>query len=440
MTHDCLSTDRSRAPSARRVPGPTPCSKKKVQHSQDQQAVTATTATACRLVKSSKSRLMLVQILRQLVVTVAVVTVCWSQRHPTCHFRNRSLYHSLVFILSNTHTGTFRRVRLQNYVCSTQAGSWSVDFRPCCFFSLTGFQTGSGQTWFSQKGHKSVTLCHIWFKCAHVDVVCHIWQILLHHFTYIFLWMFMRGNCDTSAMTPFVLTPSGSCQLSLPRRRGVTALPTDPRFRYGHLAQDSRIPRFVQPLNFVAQWRRISSVWSRTRTRWRPSRTRWRRQTSCEARFYDAFFADFTAPELPNFPTFEIVLNLGYVGDLLMRIVTWRPVIPNMLMEIAVSGSMLATLANLVIELVTECRRCCYRMARGEPRRTVTRRTVTLVALVTLVTDRERWGEPRRTMTLVALVTLVTDGERWLLGKSACRSTENGEKTGWRGLARLALQ
>ena len=39
-------------------------------------------------------------------------------------------------------------------------------------------------------------------------ICCHS----LPHFARIFTWQLIRGNCCTSATTPFVLTPSGSCQ------------------------------------------------------------------------------------------------------------------------------------------------------------------------------------------------------------------------------------
>ena len=78
------------------------------------------------------------------------------------------------------------------------------------------FQTGSGQTGFSQKGHRSHTVSNvlIWVRTC-CDILqyfvtfCHMLQYC-SHFAYIFPCKFIRGNRGTSATTPFVLTPSGS--------------------------------------------------------------------------------------------------------------------------------------------------------------------------------------------------------------------------------------
>ena len=78
-------------------------------------------------------------------------------------------------------------------------GSWGVEI-------ITGFQTESGQTYFSQKGHTSHMFCHIWFKQR---TACHK---CCHKCCHIFPWKLTMGNCGTSATTPFVLTPSGSCR------------------------------------------------------------------------------------------------------------------------------------------------------------------------------------------------------------------------------------
>ena len=68
---------------------------------------------------------------------------------------------------------------------------------------------GSGQTGFSQKGHKFLTFCHIDILCftrARVATFCNI-SYFLQRFAHIFPRKFIRGNCGTSAVTPFVLTP-----------------------------------------------------------------------------------------------------------------------------------------------------------------------------------------------------------------------------------------
>ena len=41
---------------------------------------------------------------------------------------------------------------------------------------LTGFQTGSGQTGFPQKGHISILFAILCFKCARVVTFCHIFS------------------------------------------------------------------------------------------------------------------------------------------------------------------------------------------------------------------------------------------------------------------------
>ena len=81
---------------------------------------------------------------------------------------------------------------------------------------FTGFQKGSGQTGFSQKGRKFLTFIIFVFESAHVATFCR----MLSHFAYISPWKLIRGNCATSAVTPFVLTPSGSCQGLPPTLRG----------------------------------------------------------------------------------------------------------------------------------------------------------------------------------------------------------------------------
>ena len=85
---------------------------------------------------------------------------------------------------------------------------------------VPSFQTGSGQTGFLQKWHKSYTCCHMSFKCAHL--LSRLPYILQHLATsdHILPWQLIMGNRGTSVMTPFVLTPPGSCQQRLADYRG----------------------------------------------------------------------------------------------------------------------------------------------------------------------------------------------------------------------------
>ena len=79
---------------------------------------------------------------------------------------------------------------------------------------ITGFQTGSGQTGFSQKGHISLHFAICCYKCAHVVACCSSLSrfAMLPHVAHVFLRRFISGNCGTSATTPSVPTPSGSFQ------------------------------------------------------------------------------------------------------------------------------------------------------------------------------------------------------------------------------------
>ena len=81
---------------------------------------------------------------------------------------------------------------------------------------LTGFQTGSGQAGFAQKGDKVTTRCHLLFvKCALVAT----FRQMLPQFAIVrhMLLTLPRenssymGNCGT-ATTPFVLSLYGSCR------------------------------------------------------------------------------------------------------------------------------------------------------------------------------------------------------------------------------------
>ena len=72
---------------------------------------------------------------------------------------------------------------------------------------VAGFRTGSGQTGFSQKGHKFHTLCYMLLavrtRCRIVPYLatfCH----MSPHFkiVHIFPSKFIRGNCGTSATNP----------------------------------------------------------------------------------------------------------------------------------------------------------------------------------------------------------------------------------------------
>ena len=75
---------------------------------------------------------------------------------------------------------------------------------------VIGFQTGSGQTGFSQKGHISWHFIILCFKCARVAtfVILSRFRHMLQHFANISPWKFTRGRCGTSATTSFVPTPA----------------------------------------------------------------------------------------------------------------------------------------------------------------------------------------------------------------------------------------
>ena len=81
---------------------------------------------------------------------------------------------------------------------------------------FASFQTGSGQTflWY-RKAPNCIFVVIYCFKCAHVATCLYVWPHVAAccpHFAHIFQSKFIRGNCGTSVMTPFVLTPSGSFQ------------------------------------------------------------------------------------------------------------------------------------------------------------------------------------------------------------------------------------
>ena len=72
-----------------------------------------------------------------------------------------------------------------------------------------------------QKGYKSPALCNSLSKCAHFATCCHN---MLPHFAAcynIFASKPTMGNCGTSVITPFVLTPSGSCRFIVTAREEV---------------------------------------------------------------------------------------------------------------------------------------------------------------------------------------------------------------------------
>ena len=94
---------------------------------------------------------------------------------------------------------------------------------------VTGFRTGSGQSGFSQKGHNSLHFVALWSKCALVTTFCNIFitfRINLQQFAMLcdILQTFCThfpGKVDQGELRyfcddPFVLTPSGSCQVAKP--------------------------------------------------------------------------------------------------------------------------------------------------------------------------------------------------------------------------------
>ena len=100
-------------------------------------------------------------------------------------------------------------------VCSRRVSLWPR----CCRSSsvITGFQTGSGKR-FHTKQHTHTQIPYVWpYVAFNAHVLPQTPHMLPHFATFCHESLFIIGNRGPSVVSPFVLTPSGSCQGEAPR-------------------------------------------------------------------------------------------------------------------------------------------------------------------------------------------------------------------------------